>query len=267
MSPNQPYLARQDGLGATTIEVPGVSPRTRTVLRRREAPRYRQLADDLRARIQDGEFSTADPMPTEARLSADYHTSRITVRHALALLEHEGLVHREQGRGSFIRPRAISVGPRRLTSFSEELREHGLRSVTRLISVEQMAGPADIPLDLGRSGLCVRIVRVRRADDHPIALQTSWIPTELGDGIAAALADHGSLYEFLRSRHGLEVDSADETYRVGRADEASSRELDLEVGDPVFIVVRVGFAGARRVELTHSIVGGADYEVHVHLRR
>ena len=84
---------------------PVPAPRARTALQRSGPPLYRQLADDLRSRILDGEFRTTDPMPTEAQLSEGYRTSRITVRHALDLLEREGLVHREQGRGSFIRPR------------------------------------------------------------------------------------------------------------------------------------------------------------------
>jgi GntR family transcriptional regulator len=241
--------------------------RARTALQHGGAPLYRQLAQDLRARIDDGEFSVADQMPTEARLSADYRTSRITVRHALALLEQEGLVHREQGRGSFIRPRTIAVGPRRLTSFSQELRERGERHASVLLSVGEVLAPEDAPLDLGRSGRCVRAERVRCADDRPIAHQVTWIPLELGDGLGAALSEHGSLYEYLRERHGLEVDSADETYRVGGADAQASALLGLAPGAPVFIVVRVGFARARRVEWTRSVVRGEDYEVHIHLKR
>ena len=45
------------------------------------------------------------------------------------------------------------------------------------------------------------------------------------------------------------------------------RLLDLAAGAPVFIVERVGFARARRVEWTRSVVRGEDYEVHVHLKR
>ena len=88
---------------------PATTPRARTALFRPGPPLYRQLADDLRARILDGEFSVAEAIPTEARLSEGYRTSRITVRHALDLLEQEGLVHREQGRGSFIRPRTYQA--------------------------------------------------------------------------------------------------------------------------------------------------------------
>lgn len=248
-------------------EEPFPPTRGRTTLQRAGLPMYRQLADDLRARILEGEFATTEPIPTEAQLSEGYRTSRITVRHALDLLEQEGLVHREQGRGSFIRPRAIAVGPRRLTSFTEELRERGVRQGSVLLACGRGPAPHDAPLDLGPSGACARIERVRRADDRAIAHQVTWIPAELGEGLAEAVGADGSLYDFLRVAHGMEIDSADETYRVGGADADAARLLDLAPGAPVFIVERVGFSRARRVEWTRSVVRGDDYEVHVHLKR
>ena len=54
---------------------------------------------------------------------------------------------------------------------------------------------------------------------------------------------------------------------VGGADATAARHLELSPGAPVFIVERVGFARARRVEWTRSVVRGDDYEVHVHLKR
>ncbi|CAN5809188.1 transcriptional regulator NagR [soil metagenome] len=252
---------------------PAAARRTRSIapsasaLTRDGRPLYRQLADDLRRRITGGEFAIGRSIPTEAQLSADYRTSRITVRHALALLEQEGLLHREQGRGSFIRPRAIAVGPRRLTSFTEELQERGLRHGSVLISAREVPAPLDVSLDLGPVGYCMRVERVRQADDRAIAHQVTYLPSEFADGLPEALGSDGSLYDFLRSRHALDVDSADETYRVGTADGTAAELLGLPAGSPVFVVDRVGFSGARRVEWTHSVVRGEDYEVHVHLRR
>jgi DNA-binding FadR family transcriptional regulator len=42
-------------------------------------------------------------LPTERQLAADYGVSRSAIRHAMAVLEAEGLVSREVGRGTFVR--------------------------------------------------------------------------------------------------------------------------------------------------------------------
>src|SRR3954468_23125339 len=146
-----PHPSRQ---GAPTSAAPPLvaaapSRRPGTALKRGEAPFYRQLADVLRARIAAGDFRVGEAIPSEAQLSERYRTSRITVRHALALLEEEGLVHRQQGSGSFIRPRHFAVGPRRLTSFSQELRERGAHNSSRMLSIDVASASGDLPLDLG----------------------------------------------------------------------------------------------------------------------
>ena len=230
-------------------------------------PLYRQLADDLRSRIRSEEFAVGSSIPTEARLSREYRASRITVRHALDLLEREGLLYREQGRGSFVRARAIAIGPRRLTSFSEELAERGLQHSSDLVGVRVVQVPAEIPIDLRGHKECARIERVRRADGRAVAHQVTYLPVELSEGIEDALADSGSMYEFLRSRYALDIDTADETYRVAGAQGEAAAILGVPVGSPVFVVERVGFAGNLRIEWTLSTVAGDGYEVHVHLRR
>jgi DNA-binding GntR family transcriptional regulator len=256
-----------DGAAEAAPDGSSATARGGTALRRGGSPFYRQLADDLRARIVDGDFRVGEAIPSEAQLSERYRTSRITVRHALALLQEEGLVHRQQGSGSFIRPRHFAVGPRRLTSFSEEVRERGAHNSSRLLSIDVAPASDDLPLDLGPSGDAVRVERIRMADGRPIAYQVSHLPAELGDGIRGRLASDGSLYAYLTSTHGIEIDSADETYRVGAADATASELLGVRIGEPVFIVERIGFCRARRVEWTRSVVRGDDYEVHVHLRR
>lgn len=69
------------------------------------AAKYRQLAQQLREEIQQILRNGGDKLPTEAELTARYAMSRQTVRHALALLESEGLIRRRQGSGSYINAR------------------------------------------------------------------------------------------------------------------------------------------------------------------
>ena len=63
-------------------------------------PKYQQIAEVLRQRIQGGAFQ--HHLPTEQALCAEFGVSRQTVRQALSLLQSEGLIERRQGSGSFI---------------------------------------------------------------------------------------------------------------------------------------------------------------------
>ncbi len=63
------------------------------------AVKYKFLADLLRKDLVRGRGGRR--LPTEQELSQRYHMSRQTVRHALRLLEEEGLIRRRQGSGSF----------------------------------------------------------------------------------------------------------------------------------------------------------------------
>lgn len=65
--------------------------------------KYEQLASILKSELKQLQNSGKTKLATEAELSARYHMSRQTVRHALQLLEAEGLIVRRQGSGSFLR--------------------------------------------------------------------------------------------------------------------------------------------------------------------
>ncbi|MGI5286553.1 GntR family transcriptional regulator [Nonomuraea polychroma] len=69
-----------------------------------EPYRYLAIAAELRARIERGELQPGSALPSEAELRRRYGASRNTVRQALAVLEHDGLVVAEHGRGRFVRP-------------------------------------------------------------------------------------------------------------------------------------------------------------------
>lgn len=65
-------------------------------------PKYRTIADDLRARISAGEF-TSGKLPGEATLREQYDVSIATLRSALKVLHDEGITEAQHGRGVFIR--------------------------------------------------------------------------------------------------------------------------------------------------------------------
>lgn len=66
-----------------------------------KTPKYYDLMEELRKKILDGEIRAGEKLPSENELSASYGVSRQTVRKALQILQSEGYVYAEHGRGTF----------------------------------------------------------------------------------------------------------------------------------------------------------------------
>src|SRR3569833_738583 len=90
-------------------------------------PLYYQLKERLTQQIMGGDFQPGTLMPSERELSDRYGISRMTVRQALGEMVKEGLLLREQGKGTFVAEPKITQGLLRLTSFSEDMQSRGLK--------------------------------------------------------------------------------------------------------------------------------------------
>ena len=100
---------------------------------RGESPRYQQIAADLRARIESGEFAPGSLLPSEAKLKEHYDAAQATIRHAIAVLRDEGLAESEQGVGVWVRkppapgPSEYDVVMGRIEEIAAEVRRLGQR--------------------------------------------------------------------------------------------------------------------------------------------
>ena len=61
-----------------------------------------KLAESLRARIDSGELTEGDKLPTEQQLSQEHGVSRTVVREAIATLRADRLIEAKQGSGAYV---------------------------------------------------------------------------------------------------------------------------------------------------------------------
>jgi GntR family transcriptional regulator len=66
----------------------------------RGPPPWRQITDDLRRRIQAGEWTGR--LPSEKTFAQEYGVAVNTVRKAMAALRNEGLIQTDKGWGSYV---------------------------------------------------------------------------------------------------------------------------------------------------------------------
>jgi GntR family transcriptional regulator, uxu operon transcriptional repressor len=100
-------------------------------------PAYSQeLAELILERCAAGASGPGAKLPTERQLASDLGVTRTMVRHALALLEAEGRVSREVGRGTFLRGsdgRAVPARAEREAARSQDVGPADVMAARRLI--------------------------------------------------------------------------------------------------------------------------------------
>ncbi len=63
---------------------------------------YREIADDMQARIKAGEYPADKPLPSHAKLAEQYDVSVSNAYRVYTLLVDRGIVFGRAGRGMFI---------------------------------------------------------------------------------------------------------------------------------------------------------------------
>ena len=73
-------------------------------------PKYQQIVAFLRKAIGNGEYQPGQKLPSEADLVARFSTSRLTVQRALKELQHQNLIERRAGSGTYVRQSESRAG-------------------------------------------------------------------------------------------------------------------------------------------------------------
>src|SRR5580693_5417752 len=77
-----------------------------------ETPLYRQLFEHIASQIRSGELAKGERLPATRELAGQLGLNRTTVSAAYELLESEGLISGQVGRGSFVTGAAATRGAR-----------------------------------------------------------------------------------------------------------------------------------------------------------
>ncbi|MFY1653851.1 GntR family transcriptional regulator [Solwaraspora sp. WMMB762] len=65
-------------------------------------PSFREIVDDIAAKINNGELAPGEKLPSTSELADAYDVSTGTVYRALSLLHDRNLIIGQQGRGTYV---------------------------------------------------------------------------------------------------------------------------------------------------------------------
>jgi GntR family transcriptional regulator len=233
-------------------------------------PYYQQVADLLRREIGERESqSEIYQLPSENELAERHGITRATVRHALDVLEQDGWIYREKGKGSFAAVRRVEHELTQLVSTTEDMRRRGWSLTTRVVSLEQVASLPYVAhiLELPVGAPVYELCRLRIVDDEPLSLQTAYLPLELCPKLEENdLA--GSLYRLLETRYGLRLWTGKEVLRARCTAPHEAQLLQIRDNSPVMYMERVTYAAnGVAVEYLEAVWRGDRYDFKVTLAR
>ena len=228
---------------------------------RGEGPKYMQLRNVIRKAILSGALAHEDALPAERDIAEFSGLSRVTVRNAIKLLVNDGTLIQRRGSGSFVSApsKDMQQSTTLLASFSTEMARRGLTG--RSIWLERGHFPPSpdeiFALGLPQNSKVTRLVRVRCADDRPMAVERAVLPITIlpepdsvGDSLYATLSELGHA-----PARAVQKISA---VNLGKSD---AKLLNVPQGSAGLKIERVSYlADETASEFTRSLYRGDAYE-------
>lgn len=235
-------------------------------------PKYRQIADELKAAIASGTYGPGDRLPGENDLMAAHSVARMTARQALGVLQSEGITEARKGAGVFVRTfRPIRRrGAQRVTQgqwgagrsiWAADAEGRDVVVDQLRVTEEPVTAAVAAVLDM-EPGAAVCVRRRRYVlDGKPVLLATSYLSADLvaGSAITSENTGPGGLYARLADL-GIGPVRFREEIRSRMPTTVEAEQLDLAAGTPVILVCRTAFTeDDQAVEVNEMILDANSY--------
>lgn len=200
---------------------------------------YQKIRSDVLKRIETGEWTYGDAIPSERELARTYGVSLMTARHALYDLECDGVVQRRRGVGTFVAPPRIEFN--RLSSITEQMHARGLQTHSKVIAFELNANEesAIAALGLESEEKILRFERLRYGADQPFAIETCYLPLARFPRLRREALDRGSLFALLVTDYKTRLSYADEEIDAVAATPRHARLLNVAANAPLLRIRQV----------------------------
>lgn len=231
-------------------------------------PLYFQLIDVIANQIETKQVKENERILSERELCDKFDVSRATVRQAIQILEKEGYVYKEHGKGTFVSPPKMKQDLLRFYSFTEEMKKIGKVPTTKVINFEVMGCNEKIAKKMNKKKgeMVYRFTRLRLADDESMMLETSYIPVDRFPGLKKSDIGRESMYDIFTKRYNARFTRAEESFQstLIRGNEADF--LNVDTGSSGMMIGRITFEREVIIEYTIGIARGDRFEYRVVLK-
>lgn len=234
-------------------------------------PAYLQIAYSISQRILDEEWRVGDQIPPENTLAELYSASRVTIRQALARLEEDGLISRQQGRGAFVLslprynvqelqlPDSLS-GQHPIMSPESQVRSTNIR-ITELESVNNRAVRM---LALPEGSPLLYLERWFESGGKVVGINRAWFPKERFPDLAERGLIGDSVSTTLSAVYHCDTVAVENYIEAVILDAGCSKILQAPYASPALRIDSVHFThGHIPIEYASTIWNGTNTQFHL----
>jgi len=206
-------------------------------------PLYFQVAENIREKITQNIYQLGKHIPTETQLQNEYNVSRETIRKAISDLVAEGLIEKVRGKGTFVVEPKIVHRIGSIYGCTEEMLGRGMVPSTKLLEIVELSPPESMRIEMRLTGSAkiIKLKRLKYADNKPVAILTSYIPSELVPGICQDNFMDGSLYKTFEQVYHHVLSKAEEVIEAGSAGEQEAHTLEIQKNSPLLVANRLTY--------------------------
>ena len=198
-------------------------------------PLYVAVADQLRHRIERGEWRPGQLLPSLNDLAEEFGVARLTARQAVQRLVAEGLLASQRGFGTVVTEAATEVTLAPLESSLRELETYqGLTPI--MLAIEE--SPCTLPGVPGREEGYVHMRRLHMKDERPYCVISLFIAKSVFE-LAPEQFRTRTVIPVMLDHSEVEIAQAHQTLTIGTADAETAEWLRIPVQAPVANVTRV----------------------------
>lgn len=231
----------------------------------RTGPGWRDLRDDLKARIESGTWAPGASIPNEAELAESFGVARATVNRALRDLSDSGLLDRRRKAGSRVRPAPLRQARFDIPVPRAEVEATGAAYRHAILTRERIGAPDTVRARLGLAdgAPVLHVTCLHLADGAPHLFEDRWINLQTLPEAEAADLNGQSPTEWLIA--AVPYSEVEISLLATAADPATAAHLGIKPGEPVFTIERTTWWQGQSV--THvRMYGGSGYRMTTRIR-
>lgn len=204
---------------------PAIYERTRVSL-------YLQVASVMRERINTGRWAEGARISTLEELAEEFGVARVTIRQATEVLRGEGLLHAQQGRGTFVSGRPADRRWLNLATDFDSLMESLRNNEVKRVSIQRDAAPPEIAANEGKPAEVYTFIRsVQFNGDKPFSVVNLHLDQSLFLRDSRRFTRSPALPQLLEM-DDVAITHAYQTFTIGVPDPETAELLKIGLGEP-----------------------------------